>query len=167
MRMVIVVSGIGILLLGIIGFFFSRRFSFKTKRLKFFASLYGLTTSQILALSVSILKVLFVVSMCFALVDIKPVHMVYFGMLVILSCIFRRDLKGIAFGIINGAVMMGILQVAGLLHGYLADVYFDPKIAIILVVLMIFLGLYVMTDTYATLNLCIDGKIRWSRKADK
>ena len=63
--------------------------------------------------------------------------------------------------------MMGILQVVGLLHGYLADVYFDPKIAIILVVLMIFLGLYVMTDTYATLNLCIDGKIRWSRKADK
>lgn len=62
---------------------------------------------------------------------------------------------------------MGILQVAGLLHGYLMDVYFDPKIAIILIVLMIFLGLYVMTDTYATLNLCTEDKIRWSRKASK
>ncbi len=167
MRMVIVVSGVGILLLGLIGVLFSRNFSFKTKRLKFFACLYGLTTSQIMALSVSILKVLFVVSMFFTLVDIKAVHMAYFGILVLISCILRRDLKGIVFGIINGAVMMGILQVAGLLHGYLMDVYFDPKIAIILVVLMIFLGLYAMTDTYATLNLCIEDKIRWSRKANK
>lgn len=147
LRNFIITTAVGTLLLTAAFFVCSRQFSFRRQNMKLMGFLFDMRMRDTFMLSASLLKVFFVLSLLFSGGKIERIHVLFFGILAI-GCNFGgKKGKDMLVGLFNGAVMTGVLFVAGLLSSYLRDVLFDFKIAAALVALAVFLMLYTLYDT--------------------
>lgn len=166
LRSVIITTGIGIILCGAVIFIITSKFSFVRKNIKTIGIFYDMTAPEIMSLSLSLLRLFLAASFIFTRGKVETIHMVYFGILVVLGVFFKKGFKINLIHLINGTVMMGILFVLNLLNGYITEVYMDTKIVVILVLLLMVLIMYSYSEVYHTINNIVEEKVRFSNRED-
>lgn len=164
MRSVIITTGVGIVLCGALIYVITSRFGFTKKNIKTIGVFYDMTTAEIISLSLSLLRLFLAASLLFTRGRVEMIHMIYFGVLVVLGVFFKKGLKSNFIHIVNGVVMMGILFVLNLLNGYLTEVYMDYKIFVILILLMLLLIMYSYSEVYHTINNIVEEKVRFNNR---
>lgn len=142
----IVVAALGTIALTIFCLVYCRKFSWKSSNVKLIGFFYGMDMSDILVLAACMLKLFLIISLLFTKGRIENIHILFFGVLIIICSLFNRNLKNVLVSLFNGAIIMGVLFVSNLLLSYLREILFDIKIAISLVFLAIFLILYAAYD---------------------
>lgn len=142
----IIVAAVGTIALTTFCLVYCRKFSWKSSNVKLVGFFYGMDMSDIFVLAACMLKLFLVISLLFSKGRIENIHILFFGMLVIVCSLFNRSLKNVLVSLFNGAIIMGVLFVSNLLLSYLREILFDVKIAISLVFLAIFLILYAAYD---------------------
>lgn len=146
LKSLIVIAAVGTIALTIFCLVYCRKFSWRSSNLKLIGFFYGMDMSDIFVLAACMLKLFLVISLLFSKGRIENIHILFFGVLVILCSFFNKGLKNVLVSLFNGAIIMGVLFVSNLLLSYLREILFDIKIAISLVFLAVFLILYAAYD---------------------
>jgi len=124
----------------------SRKFSWNAWNVRIIGFFYDAKMTDSVLLSICLVRFFLVISILISGGDIYPIHIYFYGLLIITYNIIRHRLKEMAVSVFNGILIMGILYVSGFLMSYLQNVLFDIKIVIALVFLGIFLLLYALYD---------------------
>ncbi len=146
LKNLLIVAGVGTILLLIALLILCRRFSWEKRNLRLIGFFYEARLYDSVLLAICLTRFYLVLSILISKGRIYPVHIFFYGALVILYNIIRHNLKEMFVSIFNGVLIMGILYVAGFLISYLDNVLFDVKILIAIVFLAIFLVLYALYD---------------------
>ncbi len=146
LKNMIIVAGVGTILLLIALLVLCRRFSWEKRNLRLIGFFYEARLYDSVLLAICLTRFYLVISILITKGQIYPVHILFYGALVILYNIIRHNLKEMFVSIFNGVLIMGILYVAGFLISYLDNVLFDVRILIALIFLAIFLVLYALYD---------------------
>lgn len=146
LKTMIIVTAVGtLLLLGVLTVMCSK-FSWQKYNLRVIGFFYDAKLYDSVLLAVCLLKFYLVISILITKGTIYPVHIFFYGGLVLIYCILRHKIKETLVSLFNAVLIMGILYVAGFLISYLENVLFDVKIVIALAFLAIFLILYALYD---------------------
>lgn len=124
----------------------SRKFSWNSWNVRIIGFFYESKMTDSVLISICLVRFFLVLSILLTKGTIYPVHILFYGMLVLAYNIIRHRIKEMFASIFNGVLIMGILYVSGFLISYLTNVFFDVKIVIALVFLEIFLILYALYD---------------------
>jgi len=146
LKNMIIVTGVGTVLLLITLLFLCRRFSWEKRNLRLIGFFYEARMYDSVLLAICLVRFYLVISILITKGTIYPVHIFFYGALVLLYNIIRHNLKEMFVSVFNGVLIMGILYVAGFLISYLENVLFDVRILIALIFLAIFLVLYALYD---------------------
>ncbi len=150
----IITAAIGTVLVIIVILSFSREFSWNARNVGLIGFFYEISNKECILLATCLLKLFLVISMLFVKTKIAVVHIVFFGVLVLIYNILRHNIKEMLISVFNGAIIMGVLYVAMFLISYLRNILFDIRILIGLILLSIFLILYAMYDVaWSILNI--------------
>lgn len=166
LRSAIITTAAGIIVVGLALYILVSRFGFEKKNLKTIGVFYDMQVSQTLILDFSLLRFLLILSFVFALCNVKPIHMVYFGFLSVLGIVLKKGFRNNVIHIVNAVVMEGILFVMSLLRGYLVSVYMDWKIAVILGFLLVILIMYSVCEIINTVNIILAKEVRFYKEKE-
>ncbi len=158
LKPMIMVSAIGTILLMVVLLLSCRVFKWNKKNLGIIGFFYEATVLDSVTLAICLLKFFLIISLFFNKGRSEPVHILFFGMLVIAYNLCRRKWKEFFVSIFNGAVIMCVLYVSNFLLSYLREILFDVKIAIALVFLGIFLFLYTLYDIASCVLNIVDSR---------
>ncbi len=146
LKTMIIVTAVGTLLLLSVLTILCRKFSWEKLNLRVIGFFYDAKLYDTILLAVCLLKFYLVISILITKGKIYPVHIFFYGFLVLIYCVLRHKIKETLVSLFNAVLIMGILYVANFLISYLENVLFDVKILIALVFLAIFLVLYALYD---------------------
>ncbi len=146
LKNLLIVAGIGTIVLLIVLLIICRHFSWERRNLRIIGFFYEARLYDSVLLAICLARFYLVLSILISKGVIYPVHIIFYGALVVLYNIIRHNLKEMFVSVFNGALIMGILYVAGFLISYLENVLFDVKILIALIFLAVFLILYALYD---------------------
>lgn len=146
LKPLMITAGIGTIVILILLLVSSRQFSWNAWNVRIIGFFYESRMTDSVLLSICLVRFFLVLSIIFSKGKIYPVHIYFYGMLIITYNLIRHRLKEMFVSIFNGVLIMGILYVSGFLMSYLTNVLFDVKIVIALVFLEIFLVLYALYD---------------------
>lgn len=146
LKPMLITTCIGTVIILTILLFFSRRFSWNAWNVRIIGFFYEAKMSDSVLLSICLVRFYLVISILITMGRIYPIHIYFYGMLIITYNLIRHRFKEMLVSIFNGILIMGILYVSGFLMSYLKNVLFDIKIVIALVFLGIFLVLYALYD---------------------
>lgn len=142
----ILVSGIGIVVVGISLLLYCRKFSWTGKNLKTIGFFYNLSVWDTVGLSCCFMKVFLIISILITTGKVDLIHMIIFGVLELCYIIHRRSFKGVLLDIVLGLVSVIVMSIMNMLHHYLNEILYDMKIAIVVWLLGILLCLYGLYD---------------------
>ena len=146
LRMFILVSGIGILLIGIYLLIRCRKFDWNKKNLKLIGFFYNLSVWDTVGISCCFMKIFLIISIMITTGKTDIIHMIIFGILEICYIIHRRSTKGIMLDLILSLVSIIVLNIMNMLHHYLNEIVYDFKVASVVWLLGILLTLYGIYD---------------------
>lgn len=146
LKPLLITTGIGTVLLLSVLIISSRKFSWNSWNVRIIGFFYDSKMTDSVLLSICLVRFFLVVSILLTKGIIQPVHIYFYGMLILMYNLIRHKFKEMLVSIFNGVLIMGILYVSGFLMSYLQNVLFDVKIVIALVFLEIFLLLYALYD---------------------
>lgn len=150
----IVTAAVGTVILIIVLLLMSKEFSWNAKNVGLVGFFYESSIKECVMLSTCLLKFFLVLSMLIYRERLAVVHIAFFGVLVVLYNLMRRNLKEMLVSLFNGAIIVGLLYVAMFLMSYLKEILFDVRIFIGLILLSIFLILYSLYDVaWSILNI--------------
>lgn len=142
----LITTAIGTIVLLTILLISSRKFSWNSWNVRIIGFFYESKMTDSVLLSICLVRFFLVLSILLTKGTIHPVHILFYGMLILMYNIIRHRIKEMFASIFNGVLIMGILYVSGFLISYLTNVLFDIKIVIALVFLEIFLMIYALYD---------------------
>lgn len=146
LKPMLLISAIGTVIILTILLICSGKFSWNNWNIRVIGFFYDSKMTDSILLSVCLVRFFLVISILVTKGRIYLVHIIFYGMLILVYNIIRHRLKEMFASIFNGILIMGILYVSGFLISYLSNVLFDVKIVIALVFLEIFLILYALYD---------------------
>ncbi len=142
----IIIAVMGTIIFTILALAFCRQFGWNQKNIRLIGFFYDASMTDSVTLAVCVLKLFLIISIFFSKGRISLIHICFFGILVLIYNLCRRNLKDMWVSLFNGVVIMGVLYVSNFLIGYITEVLFDIKIVIALFFLGIFLVLYALYD---------------------
>lgn len=142
----VIIAAIGTLGITIFFLIACKSFSWNGKNIRLIGFFYEASMAESVTLATCALKLFLVLSLLFTKGRIATIHICFFGVLVLVYNICRHNIKDMGVSLFNGVVIMGVLYVSNFLISYLNEVLFDPKIAVALVFLAVFLVLYSLYD---------------------
>lgn len=146
LRTFILVSGIGIVLIGVYLLFRCRKFDWNRKNLKLIGFFYNLSVWDTVGISCCFMKVFLIISILITTGKVEIIHMIIFGVLELCYIIHRRSPKGIVLDLVLSAVSIIVMNIMNMLHHYLNEIVYDIKVAIVVWLLGILLCLYGIYD---------------------
>lgn len=148
----ILVSGIGILLVGIFLLISCNKFSWNSKRRKLIGFFYNLQTWDVIALSCCFIKIFLAISFLIMVGRIETVHIIIFVILKIFFIIHRFNKKTIVMDAGLTIVSVIMMLIMNMLCHYLNDIIFDIRIAVVVYILGILLCMYSVYDLFCCCN---------------
>lgn len=142
----ILVSGIGIVLVGVFLLIFCRKFSWTGKNLKTIGFFYNLSVWDTVGISCCFMKVFLIFSILITTGKAELIHIIIFGILELCYIIHRRSFKGVLLDIVLCIVSVIVMNIMNMLHHYLNEILYDVKIAVVVWLLGILLCLYSIYD---------------------
>lgn len=142
----ILVSGIGIVLVGIFLLIFCRKFSWTGKNLKAIGFFYNLSVWDTIGLACCFIKVFLIISLLVDAGKVDLIHMVIFVILELCYIIHRRSFRGVLLDFILCSVSIIVMNIMNMLYHYLNEIIYDTKIAVVVWLLGILLCLYSLYD---------------------
>lgn len=146
LKPMLITTAIGTVIILTILLVSSRKFSWNNWNLRVIGFFYDSKMTDSVLLSICLVRFFLVISILFIKGRLEIVHIIFYGMLILVYNIIRHRFKEMLVSIFNGVLIMGILYVSGFLISYVENVYYDIKIVIALVFLGIFLVLYALYD---------------------
>ena len=158
LRTFILVSGIGIVLVGIIFLLRCRNFDWNKRNLKEIGFFYNLSVWDTVGVACCFVKVFLIVSILISFGKVDVIHMIIFGILEICYIVHRRSLKGVLLDFVLCSVTIIVMNIMNMLHHYLNDIVFDIRIASVIVLLGILLCLYSIYDLLHCVKLIVESR---------
>lgn len=152
----IVVSGIGILLIGIVLLLLCNKFSWSSSRRKVIGLFYHMKTWDVIGISCCFIKIFLTVSFLVTAGQIETIHIIIFIILKLWFLIHRLSKKGLLLDIGLTIVSIVMMIIMNMLHHYLQDVIFDAGIASVMWVLGILLCMYSVYDLFCCCNAVME-----------
>ncbi len=146
LRTFILVSGIGIVLIGVYLLFRCRKFDWNGNNLKLIGFFYNLSVWDTVGIACCFMKVFLIISILITTGKVEMIHMIIFGVLEICYIIHRRNPKGILLDLVLSIVSIIVMSIMNMLHHYLNEIVYDMKVAIVVWLLGILLCLYGIYD---------------------
>ena len=142
----ILVSGIGIVLIGVYLLICCSKFDWNRKNLKLIGFFYNLSVWDTVGISCCFMKIFLIISILITTGKVEMIHMIIFGVLEVCYIIHRRSVKGLMLDLVLCIVSVIVMNIMNMLHHYLNEIVFDVKIAIVVWLLGILLCLYGIYD---------------------
>ncbi len=146
LKMFILVSGIGIVLIGIYLLICCSKFDWNRKNIKLIGFFYNLSVWDTVGLSCCFMKIFLIVSILITTGKVEMIHMIIFGVLELCYIIHRKSTKGLMLDLVLCVVSVIVMSIMNMLHHYLNEIVFDVRIAIVVWLLGILLCLYGIYD---------------------
>ncbi|MBR3807695.1 MAG: hypothetical protein IKJ15_04915 [Lachnospiraceae bacterium] len=154
----ILVSGIGIVLVGIFLLFFCSKFSWTGKNLKAIGFFYNLSVWDTVGLACCFIKFFLIFSIMITTGKADFIHMIIFGVLELFYIIHRRSFKGVLLDVVLCVVSVIVLNIMNMLHHYLNEILYDVKIVCVVWLLGILLCLYSIYDLMHCVKTVVETK---------
>lgn len=146
LRTFILVSGIGIVLIGAYLLIRCRKFDWNGRNLKLMGFFYNLSVWNTVGLSCCFMKIFLIISILITTGKVDMIHMIIFGILEICYIIHRRSIKGVMLDIVLSIVSIIVMNIMNMLHHYLNEIVYDIRIAVVVWLLGVLLCLYGIYD---------------------
>lgn len=146
LKVFILVSGIGILLVGLFLLLCCSKFSWNGKNLKIMGFFYNLKVWDTIGLSVCFMKIFLIISILITTGLAEKLHMIIFGILEAGYLMHRKNFKGVFLDLVLCAVSFIVMVIMNMLHHYLYEIVYDIRIAVVVWLLGILLCLYGIYD---------------------
>ena len=146
LRTFILVSGIGIVLVGVYFLLRCSKFDWNKRNIKEIGFFYNLSVWDTGGVACCFVKVFLVFSLLISMGKVDLIHMIIFGVLEICYIVHRRSIKGILLDFVLCTVTIIVMNIMNMLYNYLNDIVFDIRIASVIVLLGILLCLYSIYD---------------------
>lgn len=154
----ILVSGIGIALVGVFLLVFCRKFSWTGKNLKTIGFFYNLSVWDTVGISCCFMKIFLIFSILITTGNAEFIHIIIFGILELCYIIHRRSFKGVLLDIVLCVVSVIVMNIMNMLHHYLNEILYDTKIAVVVWLLGILLCLYSIYDLMHCVKTVVETK---------
>ena len=158
LRTFILVSGIGIVLVGVFFLLRCSKFDWNKRNLKEIGFFYNLSVWDTVGVACCFVKVFLIVSILISFGKVDVIHMIIFGILEICYIVHRRSLKGVMLDFVLCTVTIIVMNIMNMLHHYLNDIVFDIRIASVIVLLGILLCLYSIYDLLHCVKLIVESR---------
>ncbi len=158
LRTFILISGIGIVLVGVFLLIACRKFSWNGKNLKLVAFFYDLKVWDTIGLACCFVKIFLIISVLITTGYAEMIHIIVFCVLEALYLIHRRSFKGVMLDLVLSMVSVIVMGIMNMLHNYLNDIVYDIKIAIVVWLLGILLSLYGVYDLMHCVKTVIENR---------
>ncbi len=142
----ILVSGIGIVLIGVFLLICCRKFSWNGKNLKLMGFFYNLSVWDTVGIACCFMKIFLIFSILITTGKVDLIHMIIFGVLELCYIVHRRSLHGVLLDIVLCVVSIIVMNIMNMLYHYLNEIVYDIRIAIVVWLLGILLCLYGVYD---------------------
>lgn len=142
----ILVSGIGIVLIGVFLLIGCRKFSWNGKNLKLIGFFYNLSVWDTVGISCCLMKIFLIISILITTGKVDLIHMIIFGILEICYIVHRCSLSGVLLDAVLCVVSVIVMNIMNMLHHYLNEIVYDIRIAVVVWLLGILLCLYGIYD---------------------
>lgn len=152
LKIFVIVSGIGILIVGLLLLILCNKFSWNSWRRKIIGFFYRMGTWDALGLSCCFIKVFLVISFFVSMGRVELIHIFIFVLLKLCYLINKRTAKGLVMDIGLTIISVIVMIIMGLLYNYLNDIIFDVKISAIMWLLGVLLCLYSVYDLFSCCN---------------
>ena len=150
----IITSAVGTIIVLAVILLLSRKFSWRANNVGLIGLFYDSTYFETVLMAVCLIKLFLVISMMISGTRLSMVHIVFYGVLVLIYSVMRHSIKEIMISLFNGVIIMGVLYISMFLLSYLREVLFDVKIVIAMVLLSVFLVMYSLYDLmWSILNI--------------
>ena len=146
LRIFILVSGIGIVLIGIYLLIQCRKFDWNKKNIKLIGFFYNLSVWDTVGISGCFMKIFLIISILITTGKAEMIHMIIFIILEICYIIHRRSTKGFMLDLVLSMVSIIVMNIMNMLHNYLNEIVYDMKVAVVVWLLGILLTLYGVYD---------------------
>lgn len=146
LRTFILVSGIGIVLIGLYLLIRCRKFDWNKKNLKLMGFFYNMSVWDTVGISCCFMKIFLIFSILITTGKVEIIHMIIFGILEVCYIIHRRSAKGIMLDVVLSIVSIIVMNIMNMLHHYLNEIVYDIRIAVVVWLLGILLCLYGIYD---------------------
>ena len=142
----ILVSAIGIVIVGIFLLIYCRKFSFTGKNLKTMGFFYNLSVWDTVGLACCYMKTFLIFSILLTSGRVDFIHIIIFCVLDICYIVHRRSFKGVLLDVVLSVVSIVVLNIMNMLYHYLNEILYDVKIVVVVWLLGILLCLYSIYD---------------------
>lgn len=158
LRTFILVSGIGIVVVGLFFLLRCRTFDWNKRNLKEIGFFYNLSVWDTVGVACCFVKVFLIFSILITMGKVDIIHMIIFGILEICYIVHRRSMQGVLLDVVLCTVSVIVMNIMNMLHHYLKDIVFDIRIAIVIVLLGILLCLYSVYDLLHCVKVIVDSR---------
>lgn len=158
LRTFILVSGIGIVVVGLFFLLRCRTFNWNKRNLKEIGFFYNLSVWDTVGVACCFVKVFLIFSILITMGKVDIIHMIIFGILEICYIVHRRSIQGVLLDVVLCTVSVIVMNIMNMLHHYLKDIVFDIRIAIVIVLLGILLCLYSVYDLLHCVKVIVDSR---------
>lgn len=148
LRIFLLVSAVGTLLLGAVLLFACRRFSWEGRNRKLIGFFYEMSLWDTVGMACCILKCFLLLSLVLTGGNVAMIHIVMYVVLHLCYILHRRSMRGVAADLGMGVIATAVLLVMSMLYGYLHEILFDGRIACVVVLLGVLLFLYGVCDVF-------------------
>ena len=158
LRTFILVSGIGIVVVGLFFLLRCRTFDWNKRNLKEIGFFYNLSVWDTVGVACCFVKVFLIFSILITMGKVDIIHMIIFGILEICYIVHRRSIQGVLLDVVLCTVSVIVMNIMNMLHHYLKDIVYDIRIAIVIVLLGILLCLYSVYDLLHCVKVIVDSR---------
>lgn len=158
LRTFILVSGIGIVVVGLFFLLRCRTFDWNKRNLKEIGFFYNLSVWDTVGVACCFVKVFLIISILITMGKVDVIHMIIFGILEIFYIVHRRSIQGVLLDVVLCTVSVIVMNIMNMLHHYLKDIVFDVRIASVIVLLGILLCLYSIYDLLHCVKVIVDSR---------
>lgn len=158
LRTFILVSGIGIVVVGLFFLLRCRTFDWNKRNLKEIGFFYNLSVWDTVGVACCFVKVFLIISILITMGKVDVIHMIIFGILEICYIVHRRSIQGVLLDVVLCTVSVIVMNIMNMLHHYLKDIVFDMRIASVIVLLGILLCLYSIYDLLHCVKVIVDSR---------
>ncbi len=148
LRGFILVAAMGSLVVGAYLLLRCHSFSWSGRNRKIVGFFYQMGYRDLTGLAASLLKVFLMVSILVAGGRVELIHIGVFLMLELCFLARRRSVKNVVTDVAVGAISAGVLLVVSMLYHYLHEIYFDRRIACVVILLSVLLCIYALYDVF-------------------
>ncbi len=138
----IIIFLISIIVLTVILNFNFKKFILKPSKVKLYGLFIGLNNVSTIALSVAIIRYMFIIWCLFSLDNISLIHLCYLLFLSIIFNFINKSFIELIFDLINSIIQYWSLVCGSLLVSYIREVRFELYVVFITTLLVIFIAIY-------------------------